>query len=475
MKRRRFLTSTTAALAGSVLTHRASAAAGKRPNILFIITDQQSSTLMSCAGNRWLQTPAMDYLAANGIRFGLAYSTNPVCCPARIGFMTGRFPGTFQSRKGDQVRENGGGMAVANIPPEVPGTHVAAYLTKAGYDLAYAGKVHLPKPLHPKTLGFNCLTGDQRDDCARQCAAYIKGKHERPFYLVASFINPHDICFYAINDYRFDAGATRKGRGGVANQRLLEAMQLPPDAGEDTFFAKHCPPLPANHAPQANEPKAVLKLLAIRGFRANARRNYTDKDWRLHRWAYHRLAERVDRQIQVVLDALRQSGQEENTVVIFTSDHGDMDSAHKMEHKTAPYEEAARIPFLVMHKGTAPAGRVDQEHLVSNGLDLLPTVCDYAGIPDAKADPRGRSLRPLIEGRPVAAWRQTVGVESQIGRMVVGHGVKYVRYDFAGKEERLIDLRKDPGETRHVTGDPAYADVLTRMRTAYDTEWFPQV
>jgi len=473
MNRRRFLTSTTAALAGSVLTHRASAAAGKRPNILFIITDQQSSTMMSCAGNRWLKTPALDYLAANGIRFDRAYSTNPVCVPARIGFMTGRFPGTFASPKRGQVRENGGGMSVRDVPAEVPDTVLPAWLKKAGYDLAYAGKVHLPKPLSPRTFGFQVLTGDQRDGCAESCAAYIKEPHDRPFYLVASFINPHDICYYAIKDYRFDPGATRKGGGGAANQRLLEAMRLPDGTDAETFLGRHCPPLPANHEPQADEPKAVRKLLQTRGFRWNARQNYSDEDWRLHRWAYHRLTERVDRQIQVVLDALRASGREENTVVIFTSDHGDMDSAHKMEHKTALYDEAARIPFLVMHKGTAPAGRVDREHLVSNGLDLLPTVCDYAGVPEAKADPRGRSLRPLIEGRPVADWRKMLGVESQIGRMVVGDRIKYIRYDFDGREEQLLDLAKDPGETRSVTDDPAYANRLARLREAYETEWFP--
>ena len=70
-------------------------------------------------------------------------------------------------------------------------------------------------------------------------------------------------------------------------------------------------------------------------------------------------------------------------------------------------------------------------------------------------------------------WRQTLGVESQIGRMVVGDRVKYVRYDFAGKEEQLLDLKKDPGETRHFADDPDYAEVLKKLRKAFDEEWFP--
>lgn len=456
---------------------QASAVPVKRPNIIFIVTDQQSAHMMSCAGNPWLKTPAMDYIALNGIRFERAYPTNPVCSPARISFMTGRFPGAFRTPKGERVRENGAAMRVREISPEVEETHIAAYLKKAGYELAYGGKTHLPKPLKPQNLGFTIITRDSRDVLAQKCADFVKQKHERPYFLWANFINPHDICYFALNRYRFGVepktDGYKKMRGGIANKILLEAMKLPKGVGEQEFLANYCPPLPSNHEPQQDEPEAVTQLLQLRSFRWEARQTFSEKDWRLHRWAYHRLVERVDRQIQIVLDAVRESGQEENTVIILTSEHGDMDGAHKMEHKTALYEEAARIPFLVMHKGTAPAGRVDRTHLVSNGLDLLPTICDYAGIPDAKADPRGRSLRPLIEGRTVKNWRRTLGVESEIGRMVVGDHVKYIKYDYKKEEEQLLDLRVDPGETRHFTRDPAYAELLEKMRKSYDELWFP--
>ena len=203
-----------------------------------------------------------------------------------------------------------------------------------------------------------------------------------------------------------------------------------------------------------------------------ARKSWSEKDWRLHRWAYHRLTEVVDRQIQELLDALKESGQEENTLVLFSSDHGDMSSAHRMEHKTFLYEESAGIPFMAMWKGQIPAGRVDDSHLVSNGLDLLPTVCDYAGIKGV-ADPRGKSLRPLLEGKPVE-WRTTLGVESECGRMVVHeNGCKYIKYDAAGEEEQLLDLTADPHETKHFTADAAYAARLDTLRNAFETEWFP--
>ncbi|MCF7849745.1 MAG: DUF4976 domain-containing protein, partial [Kiritimatiellales bacterium] len=131
------------------------------------------------------------------------------------------------------------------------------------------------------------------------------------------------------------------------------------------------------------------------------------------------------------------------------------------------------IPFLVMHKGSAPAGRVDDQHLVSSGLDLLPTVCDYAGLPGTKADPRGRSLRPLVEGKGVGEWRKTLGVEAEVGRAVIGDRVKYIRYDLEQEQEQLLDLKADPGETRHFTNDAAHAQILAELRKAFDEEWFP--
>ena len=82
-------------------------------------------------------------------------------------------------------------------------------------------------------------------------------------------------------------------------------------------------------------------------------------------------------------------------------------------------------------------------------------------------------MRRLIEGRPVSDWRKTLGVESQIGRMVVGDRVKYIRYDFAGRQEQLLDLRKDPGEMRDFSADPEHAERLRTLRKSFDEEWFP--
>lgn len=444
----------------------------EKPNIIYIYTDQQSATMMSCAGNEWLKTPAMDYLAENGIRFTRAYSPNPVCSPSRVSLMTGRFPGYFNDRDGNQVRENRGSMKIPQVSDEVLNTTIASFLKKAGYELYFGGKEHLPESLTPAVLGFNDFSDDERGELAKEAAKVIKADHDKPYFMIVSLINPHDICYMAIREFAVTESA--KGlieRGKVEIATLDNAMKIPEGVSDEQFFESYCPPVPINYEPQIGEPEAIKALIDKRPFRKNARDNFTDEQWRLHRWAYARLTEFVDQKVQVILDAVKESGQEENTLIIFSSDHGDNDASHRMEHKTTLYEESANIPFIVMWKGHISGGRVDEIHLVSNGLDLLPTVCDYAGI-EGVSDQRGRSLRPLFEGIQIN-WRSTLGVESEIGRMVVDQdGFKYIRYDRVGIEEQLLNLNEDPYETTHFTNDPIYAEKLKTLRDAYDTEWF---
>lgn len=444
-----------------------------KPNIIYIFTDQQRASMMSCAGNRWLKTPAMDYIADNGIRFTRAYTANPVSTPARVAMMTGRFPGYFNDDKGDQVKENSGAVRIREISEEVKTTTLAAWLQRAGYDLIYGGKEHLPSPLLPKSLGFKDISDDERDELAKCAARFIKEKHEKPYFMMISLINPHDICYMAIRDFAhtdWDKRILTTSETELAT--LDKALEIPERISKEEFFARYCPPLPPNYEPQEGEPKALQYLFDQRPFRRNAREHYTDEDWRMHRWAYCRLTEVVDRQIQVILDALKESGAEENTLVIFSSDHGDMDAAHRLEHKTILYEESVNIPFAAMWKGKIPPARVDSVHLVSNCLDLLPTVCDYAGI-KGTADERGRSLRPLFEGKKTE-WRRTLGAEGEICRMVIdADKYKYVEYDiYEDIEEQLFDLNLDPYETKHFTDDPKYASKLTELRKEFG-EWFP--
>ncbi|MCP4311736.1 MAG: sulfatase-like hydrolase/transferase, partial [Bacteroidetes bacterium] len=321
--------------------------------------------------------------------------------------------------------------------------------------------------------GYTDISDNEREILAEEAVKVIRAEHEKPYFMLVSLINPHDICYMAIREFAVsESDFWLIDRGKVEVSTLDWAMEIPGGVSREEFFKSYCPPLPPNFEPQEGEPEAVRSLINRRPFRKSAREAGTEEMWRHHRWAYCRLTELVDQRVQLILDAIKESGQEENTLIIFSSDHGDMDGSHRMEHKTTLYEESANIPFMAMWKGKIPAGRVDDKSLVSNGLDLLPTVCDYAGI-EGVADPRGKSLRPLFENREVS-WRETLGVESEIGRMVVdSEGYKYIRYDAEGEEEQLLNLNKDPYETTHFTADPAYAEKLEYLRDEFDQLWFP--
>ena len=430
-----------------------------KPNIIFVFTDQQSASMMSCAGNQYVNTPAMDSLAAKGVRFERAYCTNPVCLPSRFSLMTGRMPSALN------IRSNEDGH-IEKKPEDITKNGFGWFFRNAGYDVAYGGKEHLPE-MRAADLGFDYITSDERDGLADVCAEYIRQKRDRPFLLVASFINPHDICLKAIGD--FEETEEEKWIMShllVDKATLDKALQYPEGITEKEFFGKYCPPLPSNFEVQQDEPEAISILQDRRPFKKKARARYTPEQWRLHRWAYCKLTEMVDAQIGRIFDAVKKSHIEEDTLIIFSSDHGDMDAAHRMEHKEVLYEEAARIPLIIAQAGRTPAGKVDRTHLISNGLDLIPTLCDYAGIkiPEELA---GLSFRRLAEGKSDVPWRKFVPVESEFGRMIVTERYKYMLYDAGKNREQLIDLELDPGEMKNSALDPAYREILEKHRAMF--------
>jgi len=445
--------------AGLALTQVPTAEANQsqRPNILFIMTDQQHAGMMSCTANKWLQTPALDRLAASGTRFERAYACNPVCVPSRFSLQTGLMPSAIgMGQNEDSPR--------ATVTDPMVQQSLGNLLQKAGYETVYGGKVHLPPKMNSvRNIGYRNLTSDSRQGLAQACVEFLKGPHTKPFLLFASFINPHDICYMGINAHRQSLGeAVTDNLDSKTCEGVLDRARQSGDLA--AFVRDHCPPLPANYAVPDGEPLCITrKYVEVRPFRAYIRANWSADQWRLHRWAYCRLTEMVDAQIGMVLDALHEAGLAGNTLVVFTSDHGDLDSAHKLEHKSILYQEAVHIPFVMSFPGRIPRGAVDSTHFVSNGLDLLPTLCDYAGIEAPPGRP-GRSLRPLAEGQAVEHWRDFVVSESEAGRMLRTDRFKYCAYDSGAHPEQLTDLRDDPGEMKNLAEVPAFQDVLNQHR-----------
>ena len=430
----------------------------EHPNILLIITDQQHAGMMSCTGNRGLKTPAMDALAARGVRFERAYCGNPVCVPSRFSMMTGVLP--------SRIGMDRNGPASFPVTDAILENSLGHVFRKAGYKTVYGGKVHLPgtKDKGIAAYGFDVLTSDEREGLTQACKRFFSQNHKQPFLLVASFINPHDICYMAI-----DAFTQAKGRplmypnSSRERECLAEALRLPAGMSRDEFFAKLCPPLPPNFEIPKDEPPAVRDT-DWREFRQYVQKNWSREDWRMHRWAYARLTERVDTHIGKLLDALRTTGLDENTVVVFTSDHGDMDSAHRLEHKSMPYEEAARVPLIVSQPGVTAEGGVNRTNLISTGLDLIPTLCEFAGI-QIPASLSGHSVKSLTtSANKRHRWRDNLVFENEGSRVLVTERNKYAVYDHGEPREMLFDLESDPGEMNNLAVDPRHMNILTQHR-----------
>ena len=147
-----------------------------------------------------------------------------------------------------------------------------------------------------------------------------------------------------------------------------------------------------------------------------------------------------------------------------------MNGAHRLEAKEVLYEEATRVPFILSYRGVIPEAAVDSSHLVSTGLDLLPTLCDFASIKLPAVALDGRSLRPLAEGHPADNWRNYVVAESWGDRMIRTQRFKYCRYTSGAQPEQLTDLSADPGEMNNLAERPEYANTLQEHRGLL-TEW----
>lgn len=414
------------------------------PNIVFIMTDQHAADALSCRmGDRWLKTPALDSLAARGTFFTRAYTANPLCMPARASIFTGRYP--HETGVSDNTK-----AALDAKEFVLMGT----YFKRAGYQTAYYGKWHLAYDEHaPETHGFETLeTGHLDAVNADQAATFLASKHDKPFALVVSFLNPHNVCEIA--------------RGEPLNNGPI---------GEPPPIALRPPP-PANLAPPANEPDSMTRMRA--GYHASAMfpvGGFSPEMWQALRWGYYRLIEKVDAEIGKVLAAVKAAGLEDNTLIVFTTDHGECAGAHGLNQKTVLYEESARVPLIVSLPGQRVARTSDK--LVNTGVDILPTMLDLAGIKRG-AKMSGLSLRPLAAGENVTSWRDSVVVENNMtqagvvngsvpmteGRMLRTERYKYCVYNYGEHRESLIDLQKDPGEMKDLARDPAYRAVVLEHR-----------
>jgi choline-sulfatase len=377
----------------------------ERPNIIFMHVDQMHFDAMSTFGNPNVKTPGMDKLADDGYAFRKAYSSMPQCCPARASWYTGRTSAeTGVPANGAKLRED--------LPD------LGQWLRKEGnYHAAYAGKWHIPG----REVGesFDLIYGQPSGmgeyidgSVARACMGFLENyKDDKPFFLNAGFLNPHDCCFTAM------------ANGGQGKFRIAEDIK------------DQLPPLPENFR---FNPKYEKRL-----------KGWDEDAWRYYIYTYYRWVEMVDAEIAALYDALKNSRFADNTILVFTADHGDGLGFHGSVSKGYLEDESWRVATIVIDPKKGIKGKQDNEHL-SIGVDMTATICDYAQVPMMPKMTVAKSLRPLVEGKKIE-WRDYIVGESFHGSQVAVRDNQYKTiYYCDNKGTKVFDMKADPLEMNNL-------------------------
>jgi choline-sulfatase len=475
----------------------------RKPNILWICTDQQRFDTLGCYGNRFVRTPNIDRLAAEGVRFANAFVQSPVCTPSRASFLTGRYPRLA-------CRQNG-----ADIPErEVLVTKV---LADAGYHNGLSGKLHLS--------AVNGMTGryeERRIDdgyadfhWSHHSSGMGRARNEYHEWLSAKgqawttrksdlsrFISHatsgemSQTAWCAEKATDFIRARAADGRPWLFSVNMFDPhhdFDAPKEYLERYLQILETIPLP-NHVPGELDGKPAWQKIDHGGAYGHPGwlqfDTMTDTDHRLVTASYWAMCDLIDDHVGAMVRALEETGQRENTMIIFTSDHGEMLGDHGIYLK-GPYfyEPAIHVPLIVNWPGRVRAG-------VSEALveltDLAPTILDAAGLP-RHPGMQGRSLWPILTGAADAGSHRD-DIYCEFYNACEGHNgsntapafatmlrtarYKLVRAHNLGTGE-LYDLEQDPRETVNRWNDPTLSevkiDLLTRLsdRMAYTVDPLP--
>lgn len=433
---------------------------GKQPtNILLIQADQHRFDCLGVNGHPLVKTPNLDRLAAEGVNFTHAFTAIPVCAPARTSLMNGRWPHQH--------------LAIANHGTEAPRPAVdglptfSEQLRGAGYWLGHLGTWDVHPEKDSTTYGFHEFVS------AAAYTAWRAAEGLPP--------RPAENGFYGECDPHITPEQSRLAWG--ADQIL---RMLPADGKNSTpFFIRwdpsepHLPnvvpePYCSQYAPAdiAPWPSVPDPLEGKPYMQAQQRRSWKLTDWTWADWSpivarYLGEITLLDAQVGRILDALDERGLTGSTLVIYTSDHGDLCGGHGMIDKHyIMYDDVVRIPLIARWPGHIAPGR-QCDAFVSTSVDLPPTFCEVADVAVPETF-QGTSVRALLEGEETNGRTDIYstyhgnqfGLYSQ--RMVRDHRWKYVWN--ATAEDELYDLQSDPGEIRNRATDADCGQELVRLR-----------
>jgi len=446
-----------------------------QPNILWICTDQQRFDTLGCYGNSFVRTPNVDRLAGEGVLFEQCYSQSPICTPSRAGFLTGRYPRTTRCCQNGQ-----------SIPADE--VLITRLLAAAGYDCGLSGKLHI------SACHYELDQPSERriDDGYGE---FHWSHHPGPDWAANEYIQWLTERGVAYETPRLEG--SRQVRTGMraehhqttwCAQKAIDFMEARAGGGEPWLFSvnifdPHHPFDPPAEflAPYHDRLDEIPLPNYVEGELADKPRHQrtggylgnplSDRDHRLTRAAYWAMIDLIDAQVGRMLDALDRTGQRERTLVIFTSDHGEMLGDHGRYLKGCYfYDPAVRVPLVVSWPGVIdPGGRCPA---LVELIDLAPTILDACGQ-DRPAGMQARSLWPMLTGAAGLdrhredvycefLWPAPEDAERPPATMVRTdrHKIVVMHNDDTGE---LYDLADDPTETRNRWDEPAFAAVKADM------------
>ena len=447
----------------------------ERPNILILYTDQQRHDALGVNGNADIKTPNLDGLAAAGVNFDHCFVQNPVCMPSRASFMSGCYPSQL-------------GITHMGVPLPEDIVTLPHLLKPYGYHSANIGKLHfLPHAIrdhrvpHP-AYGFDHLEiSDEPGSYEDAYRAWVRSTAPDQLDRISFGLPPGTDVWQRTmgiddgvphpqsgprHDYRdaipFPAGDEVTHTAFVAEQTInFLRRQGGPFLCIAGFFSPHAPWI----VPQRWLDCYERGSLALPEFPAEieAKRDaagFDDEQLRTARHGYYAMVSEVDWHVGCILQALEETGQADNTIILFTSDHGEWLGEHLRWGKGWPGADAvSRVPLLVRW----PAGNLAKGHRVSEiveAVDVLPTLLEAAGI-QVPPHVQGSSLIPLLQGAPVDSSATAV-MEANGWKTLRSAGFRYLLH--VDGRESLWDLEQDPREYHDVACDDRYQDVLADHR-----------
>lgn len=428
-----------------------------KPNILFILTDDQRWDALGCMGNPDIKTPNIDRLAHEGVLFRNHFVTTSICCVSRASIFTGQYkrrhgitnfakpftPTQWAQTYPALLRQHG--YYTGFIGKFGVGNEQAVQATATEFDywrgLPGQGGQYFIEPDDPTHTHTTARMGGQALEFLRQCPA------NQPFCLSISFNAPH--------------------------ARDHMPREYTPDPRDEPLYVDKAIPKPPT-ATDAYFQRLPQSVQTSEGRTRWHWRYDTPEKYQHNTSDYYRLITGIDREVGRIMDAIQASGRAGQTVVVFTSDNGYALGDRGLADKWFMYEEDIRDPLIILDPRQPAANRGRTENAMTLNIDFAPTLLELAGIAPPPGM-QGRSLLPFLANQHPPDWRKEFFYEHDYGPNIIppSEGVRTERWSYirwineTPPIEELYDVQADPLEARNLAADPAHAPTLAQLRARW--------